>query len=38
MPLFLEASLLGLVGYAVGIGAAWVSYKIVRHQSRGWHE
>ncbi len=38
MPLFLEVALLGLAGYAVGLGLAWLSYKIVRHQTRGWHE
>lgn len=38
MPLFLEAALLGLAGYAAGIGAAWLAYKHYRYQSRGWHE
>lgn len=38
MPLFLEAALLGLAGYATGLGVAWVAYKIFRHQTRGWNE
>jgi len=38
MPLFIEAALLGLGGYGVGIGMAWLAYKHLRYQRRGWHE
>jgi hypothetical protein len=36
IPLFLEAALLALSGYLAGLGAAWVAYLHLRHQSRGW--
>ena len=36
IPLFIEAALLGLAGYAVGLGIAWLAYLHLRHQSRGW--
>jgi hypothetical protein len=36
--LFVEAALLGLAGYLVGLGAAKLAYLHIRYQSRGWHE
>ena len=38
IPLFLEVALLGLAGYATGLGLSWLTYLHIRHQSRGWHE
>jgi hypothetical protein len=38
MPLFLEAALLGLASYGAGIGTAWLVYKHIRYQGRGWHD
>jgi hypothetical protein len=38
IPLFVEAALLGLAGYAVGLGIAWLTYLHIRYQSRGWNE
>jgi hypothetical protein len=36
IPLFVEAALLALVGYLLGLGAAWLAYLHLRYQSRGW--
>ncbi|CAA9527877.1 MAG: hypothetical protein AVDCRST_MAG31-2105 [uncultured Sphingomonas sp.] len=36
MPLFLEAALLALLGYLLGLGAAWLAYLHLRYQARGW--
>ena len=36
LPLFLEAALLALIGYSVGLGIAWLAYLHLRYQSRGW--
>lgn len=36
IPLFMEAALMALAGYGLGLGAAWLAYLHLRHQSRGW--
>ncbi len=36
IPLFLEAALLGLAGYAAGLCLTWLAYLHIRYQSRGW--
>ena len=38
IPLFVEAAMLGLAGYAAGLGLSWLTYLHIRYQSRGWHE
>jgi hypothetical protein len=36
IPLFIEAALLALLGYFLGLGAAWLAYLHLRYQARGW--
>lgn len=38
LPLFVEAALLGLGGYAVGLGIAFLAELHRRRQSRGWND
>jgi hypothetical protein len=38
VPLFVEAAVLGLLGYAVGLVIAYLAELHRRRQSRGWNE
>lgn len=38
LPLFLEAALLGLVGFGFGLFLAYLAELHRRRQSRGWHD
>ena len=38
LPLFLEAALLGLGGFMLGLGIAYLAELHRRRQSRGWND
>lgn len=38
LPLFVEAALLGLVGFGAGLVIAYLAELHRRRQSRGWNE
>jgi hypothetical protein len=38
LPLFVEAALLGLGGYGVGLGIAFLAELHRRRQARGWYD
>ena len=38
LPLFVEAALLGLSGFVLGLGIAYLAELHRRRQSRGWNE
>jgi hypothetical protein len=38
VPLFVEAVLLGLCGFTLGLGLAYLAELHRRRQSRGWNE
>ena len=38
LPLFLEAALLGLVGFSVGLILAYIAERHRRRQTRGWND
>jgi hypothetical protein len=38
LPLFVEAALLGLSGFGVGLGLAFLAELHRRRQSRGWYD
>ena len=38
LPLFIEAALLGLGGFSVGVGIAYLAELHRRRQSRGWYD
>lgn len=38
LPLFVEAALLGLSGFGVGLGIAYLAELHRRRQSRGWYD
>ena len=38
LPLFVEAALLGLAGFGVGLGIAFLAELHRRRQARGWYD